>query len=222
MKENPTHLTTASSPSADVKQQDDMEQRIIEAAQQLFIEKGFVETSMGDIAARVGVNRPAINYYFRTKERLFAAVLGGIVSRLVPRVLSTVLEQSLSMEERVSRVVDIYYELFHESPALPLFLVREMNRDFSLIIDAAISLNLTANLMQLSRSIEAEMEQGRLRKVPIRVVFVAFVSQLIVPFIGRPIVENALLEEGESFDDFLTEWKPYVVKRMKDLLEPEK
>lgn len=206
----------------DVKQQDDMERRIVAAAQQLFIEKGFVETSMGDIADRVGVNRPAINYYFRTKERLFAAVLGGIVERLVPRVLGTVFEQSLSISERVANVVDIYYAVFRESPALPLFIAREMNRDFGLMMDTAIALNLTPNLLQLSHGLEREMQEGRLRKVPTRIVFATFVSQLVVPFIGRPMVENVLLEEGETFNDFLRDWKPNIVRIMTQLLEPEK
>lgn len=40
----------------------DLEQQIIKTAQQLFIEKGFVETSMSDIAATVGINRPTLHY----------------------------------------------------------------------------------------------------------------------------------------------------------------
>ena len=36
----------------------DLEQQIIKTAQQLFIEKGFVETSMSDIAATVGITDP--------------------------------------------------------------------------------------------------------------------------------------------------------------------
>lgn len=203
------------------RQPDDMERRIVAAAQQLFIEKGFVETSMGDIAEKVGVNRPAINYYFRTKERLFAAVLGGIVERLVPRVLGTVFEHSLSISERIANVVDIYYDLFCESPALPLFIAREMNRDFHLVMDTAIALNLTPNLLQLSHGMEREMQEGRLRKVPTRIVFATFVSQLVVPFIGRPMVENVLLEEGETFDDFLRDWKPNIVRTMTQMLTPE-
>lgn len=47
----------------------DLEQQIIKTAQQLFIEKGFVETSMSDIAATVGINRPTLHYYFRTKDK---------------------------------------------------------------------------------------------------------------------------------------------------------
>ena len=44
----------------------DLERQIIETAQQLFIEKGFAGTSMSDIAATVGINRPTLHYYFRT------------------------------------------------------------------------------------------------------------------------------------------------------------
>ena len=48
-----------------------LEQRIIETAQQLFIEKGFTETSMSDIAHTVGINRTTLHYYFRTKDKMF-------------------------------------------------------------------------------------------------------------------------------------------------------
>lgn len=47
----------------------DLEQQIIKTAQQLFIEKGFVETSMSDIAATVGINRPTLHYYLEPKIR---------------------------------------------------------------------------------------------------------------------------------------------------------
>ena len=64
----------------------DTEARIIDAARELFIEKGYAATSMSDIAARAGMNRPALHYYFRTKERMFRAVFGGIVDEIVPRI----------------------------------------------------------------------------------------------------------------------------------------
>lgn len=49
---------------------EDLEKKIIEAAKELFIENGFAETSMSDIAAKVGINRPALHYYFRTKDKM--------------------------------------------------------------------------------------------------------------------------------------------------------
>ena len=53
---------------------EDVEKKIVEAAKELFIENGFAETSMSDIAAKVGINRPVLHYYFRTKDKMFQAV----------------------------------------------------------------------------------------------------------------------------------------------------
>ncbi len=60
----------------------DLEQQIIKTAQQLFIEKGFVETSMSYIAATVGINRPLYIIISEPKIRCFKAVFGSIKSCL--------------------------------------------------------------------------------------------------------------------------------------------
>ncbi len=44
---------------------------IIEAAFDAFAERGFAATRMEDVAARAGVTKGAIYFYFETKERLF-------------------------------------------------------------------------------------------------------------------------------------------------------
>ena len=50
-------------------------QRILEAADVLFCERGFDGTSMRDVAERADVNKGLIVYYFANKAGLFAAVL---------------------------------------------------------------------------------------------------------------------------------------------------
>lgn len=64
-----------------------LESRIIKIARENFIEKGFAETSMSEIATRVGINRPVLHYYFRTKDKLFQSVFGDIVLSIAPKIL---------------------------------------------------------------------------------------------------------------------------------------
>ena len=92
----------------------ELEYQIIETAKQLFIEKGFVETSMSDIAAKVGINRPTLHYYFRTKDRMFQAVFGSIVMSLLPKV-QEIIQQELPFIDRVSLILDKYITLFTEN-----------------------------------------------------------------------------------------------------------
>ena len=63
-----------------------IENKIIETAQQLFVKNGFTDTNMSDIAAAVGINRPTLHYYFRTKDKMFQAVFGNIILSLAPEI----------------------------------------------------------------------------------------------------------------------------------------
>ncbi|MDC6266180.1 TetR/AcrR family transcriptional regulator [Lysinibacillus fusiformis] len=45
-------------------------QKIIEVAYVMFAEKGFEKTSLAMIAAEVGISKPAIYYYFQSKDQL--------------------------------------------------------------------------------------------------------------------------------------------------------
>src|SRR5262245_13774626 len=47
---------------------------ILEAAEKLFVDKGFNGTSTGEIAKAAGVSQSQINYHFGTKENLWLEV----------------------------------------------------------------------------------------------------------------------------------------------------
>jgi len=49
--------------------------QIAKAALQLFLQNGYERTSLNQIAARVGITKPAIYHHFRNKDELFHEVL---------------------------------------------------------------------------------------------------------------------------------------------------
>jgi AcrR family transcriptional regulator len=50
---------------------DETQQRLLEAAGEIFAEKGFEGGTVREICKRAGANVAAVNYYFRDKERLY-------------------------------------------------------------------------------------------------------------------------------------------------------
>ena len=51
-----------------------VQDRLVEAAEELFCKRGFNETSVRDIAAAAGCNVASINYYFGGKDNLYVEV----------------------------------------------------------------------------------------------------------------------------------------------------
>src|SRR6185295_19034158 len=67
-------------PSADLA--GDVQARILDAAQQLFLEKGFRSASIDEISELAPASKPTIYAHFPGKEALFAAVVARTISGL--------------------------------------------------------------------------------------------------------------------------------------------
>lgn len=199
-------------------EQPNMEERIIQAAKAVFIEKGYAETSMSDIAVKAGMHRPALHYYFRTKEKMFHAVSKEIISSIIPKIFDIVIQKDKSVEYRVEKVADAYYSILTRNPRLPMFIIREMNRDASFLINTAAEFSLPEKLEKVKSSIEEEMDRGKIKKVPLRFLFYTFYGLLITPFLTIDLSKILLLDDGETFEEMLDKWKPCIVSQICGLL----
>ena len=196
-----------------------MENKIIDAARSVFIEKGYAETSMSEIAARVGINRPALHYYFRTKEKMFQAVFGSIVSSVVPKVFDALTHKEKSISQRVEGIIDAYYALFQENPQLPMFILRELNRDSDLLINTIQQFNVMDTIHNALASVQEEMNEGKLKKVSLQFTFYNFYSLLTFPFLTKDISTKVFQNDDKAFRAMLVEWKQNIIAQMQNLLE---
>lgn len=187
-------------------------------AEKLFLERGFDGTNMSDIALSVGINRPTLHYYFRTKDKMFRAVLARIVLSFVPRVYDIVVNSEKPVTERISQVFDAYMAIFLAKPCLPLFMAREVQRDFDFLLRMLQQEQIDRYVRKIIRALEAEMDAGKLKKVPLRTLFYTFYGLMVFPFLSRRLTESLLLAEGETFEEMLEKWKRQVVAQVCVLL----
>ena len=61
---------------------------IVDAALEVFAEKGFVSAKLDDIARRAGISKPTLYLYFDTKEEIFRAVARAAVASLLEALVS--------------------------------------------------------------------------------------------------------------------------------------
>lgn len=73
-------MTTRATRRAETTQES--RRLLVEAATELFAERGYRQTTFEDIAARSGVSRGSIPWHFGNKEGLLAAVVEHVVARI--------------------------------------------------------------------------------------------------------------------------------------------
>lgn len=66
--------------------------QIIETAFSMFSEKGFDQTSMANIAAEVGITKPAVYYYFKSKDELIKGLF-DIIAKEIQSITSIDLKE---------------------------------------------------------------------------------------------------------------------------------
>lgn len=201
----------------------DIENRIIEAAKQVFVKKGYEATKMGDIAAEVGISRTAMHYYFRTKEMLFDAILGQLMDALLPNI-GLIMDEESTCLEKIPRIVDEYMAMIRANPLFPVFVINEFNRDPEHVYRALMKNPARIQpIIRLQNQMLEEMEKGLLKKMPLIYTASTLLSLVIFPMLVRHPLTTVFLEgDPEKFEAFVVERTSFVKAIMIDLLTPGK
>lgn len=102
------------------------EEKIKEAARKVFLQKGYSATRTRDIAEEAGINLALLNYYFRSKEKLFHQVMQEKVQQFFGVLLKIINDSSTKLETKIELIVSNYIDVLTENPELPLFVLSEM------------------------------------------------------------------------------------------------
>ena len=93
---------------------------ILRAASEEFADKGFAATKTSDIAAKAGLPKPNVYYYFKSKENLYREVLESIIDPLLaasapfnqPGLPADVLKAYIRSKIRISRELPYASKVF--------------------------------------------------------------------------------------------------------------
>jgi len=88
-----------------VKNAEERRNEILDAAAELFKQKGFDGTSTGDILEKVGIARGTLYYHFKSKEDIMDALIGRLSSTVLDSARKIAADRSLPVRERMLRAV---------------------------------------------------------------------------------------------------------------------
>jgi len=183
------------------------EERILRAAREVFIECGLAGTRMQTIADRAGANKALLHYYFRSKERLYEAVLENILTT-IGSALRSQLPQGKEINDLrglLRQIITVYINTFRSNPDFPRFMIREF-ADGGTHLPGIVNLFISG-FGDIPRRIygllQKEALRGRMRTVvPLHIVL-NIVGMCVFTFIAQPVL--AIVDKKTSlhltFDD---------------------
>ena len=88
-----------------VKEAAERKNEILDAAEELFVTKGYEKTSTGDILDRVGIARGTLYYHFKSKEDILDALIERVNASLIAGAKKAAQDRSLPVVERIIRTI---------------------------------------------------------------------------------------------------------------------
>ncbi len=187
---------------------DNTEDKILNAAQNVFIRKGMDGARMQEIADEAGINKALLHYYFRTKEKLFGAIFKSVFSQILPNIMEMV-HSDLPFEEKLKIFLDKYMNLLIKHPFVPTFILKEMNRDPDFL--ASVLKNSGLQPKNIFAMFDKEMQSGKIRKMDPRDLMANILGLCIFPVAAKPLL-NIMLFDGDkkAYDQFIENRKTTV------------
>jgi len=197
---------------------DSTEQKIFDAAHEVFTQKGMDGAKMQEIADLAGINKALLHYYYRTKEKLYEKVAQAIINKAVP-ALRQVIESELPLEEKIRRFIETYIGIISHNTFIPLFIISEINKHPERFIDTMIPKDLPKPDV-FFRQVEAEIVAGRIRPIKPQHLIVNVISMCVFPFVGKPMMRILLGMSSGEMRVFLEERKEQVTSFVLAALRP--
>lgn len=183
------------------------EEKILDAARRLFLQKGYAKTTTRDIAAEAGINLALLNYYFRSKEKLFQIIMEEKVFRFLGHI-KQVLQSELTLEDKVRTFVSNYIDLLNAEPDLPLFILSELRSHPEAFIKKTGLLE-TLSRSNLFEQLQEAVADGKMAPVnPVHLIM-NLVGLTVFPFIGKPILMQ-MVQDPRMFSALMEERKELI------------
>jgi len=193
------------------------EERIKAAARKVFHQKGFAGTRTRDIAEEAGINHAMLNYYFRSKEKLFEIVMMETIGQFFKGVGVILNDESTSLEEKIERVVANYIDLFLEEPELPTFMFNEVRPNPEPFVANTPIIQALEHSVLAQQYAEA-VAQGRINEPNLIHTVLNVISLVIFPFIAQPIFTALSRTDKEAYKALMLQRKALIPQWIKAIL----
>jgi TetR/AcrR family transcriptional regulator len=188
------------------------EEKIREAAKNVFIAKGFDGCTSREIAKAAGMNVALVNYYFCSKKQLFKLVFEAVLEDFMLSTIE-VFKKDLSLESKMRIFIEREFEFLTSHPDIPRFILSELSRGDKCEFDHAGILEKISSTGVFEELLEAQ-EKGVIRKIDLTNIMLLIMSNCHYPFMAKPLMKYLNNLSEEQYQERLMLQKQYVTEML--------
>ena len=192
------------------------EEKIKEAAKKLFTQKGFAATRTRDIADEAGINLALLNYYFRSKQKLFDIIMMENFRQFIHGISVKVYDETATIDEKIEKITTSYIDFLTLHPDLPLFILNEIRGNPSKIA-GKINEEVSPMRSHLMKQLQEAGKAGIIPNIDPFHFMANLIGLTVFPFVGKPILQRVTNVNDEQFNALMQERKrllPIWIKAM--------
>jgi AcrR family transcriptional regulator len=186
------------------------EKRILAAARKIFHIKGLAGTRMQEIADEAKINKAMLNYYFRSKDKLFEAVFKEAAGNFFPKVF-----QMISVEaplfEKIEKFIGGYISFLQNNRYIPGFIISELSQNPQRLKEFFFENNIKPPEKFLLEIKEA-VERNEIVKIEPTMLILNILSLCIFPIVAKPIIETVFNMDEQKYNDMIESRKKSVAQ----------
>jgi AcrR family transcriptional regulator len=185
------------------------QERIKNAAREMFHKKGYAATRTRDIAKEAGINIALLNYYFRSKEKLFEIIMFQTLFEFMQTMSIIFNDESTTLERKIEICVSQYIDKITKEPDIPNFVLNELrNRSHDFLEKIRIKqLLLDSSFLQ---QYQEAVAKGKIAEPKPLHFLLNLMGLIVFPFIGMPIMENIFGIKNTQFNQIIQERKKLI------------
>lgn len=193
------------------------EEKIRKAALKLFTQKGYAATRTRDISEEAGINLALLNYYFRSKEKLFEIVMLEILQNFFRGITHIFNDESSTVDQKIQMFVNEYTSLLTQQPDLPLFIFHELRMKPEKF---ASKMGVTVIFKSVFfKQLSQDITRNKIADInPLHYV-INMIGMCVFPFIAAPIFRHAAGVDAKRYSALIEERKTLVPQWMKAIMK---
>jgi TetR/AcrR family transcriptional regulator len=197
------------------------EAKIIQAATEVFLEKGKDGARMHEIAQRADINKALLHYYFRSKDKLYETVFRERVFRFLDELFSSVPETD-DIKTVLKEFVENYIDLISTHPELVRFILWEVRQGGQYMGDALKDIFAKHGFTKFPflEKVQNAINAGTIRPLDPLQLIISVIGVCVYPFIAQPLLENAIPGVQVTSPAFLQKRKEEIFKLIWEGIHP--